>query len=150
MQPDPIPNDSRPVWELVIEDMKARDRLGRAVYGTPLQVGNGRDSLRDALDEVLDLAVYLRKEIIEQDAMKAELSRLVDILHKNRLHPDYEYTTTECGRKQFDGDEYMVKDGWESNVYGGDYHSCWERFDYHEEHHWRRLKSKSSEGKAGA
>lgn len=30
-QPDPTPNDSRPVWELVVEDMHARDALSRAV-----------------------------------------------------------------------------------------------------------------------
>lgn len=62
-QPAPEPNDERPAWELVIEDMKARDNLGRARYGTPLQPNNGRDNLVDAYQEVLDLAVYLRCEL---------------------------------------------------------------------------------------
>ncbi len=66
-QPDPTPNASRPVWELVIEDMQARDRLGRARYGTPLQAHNGRDALQDAYEEVLDLAAYLRQAIAERD-----------------------------------------------------------------------------------
>lgn len=56
----PIPNDSKPIWELVIADMQARDHVGRARYGTPLQAHNGRDMLRDAYEEALDLAVYLR------------------------------------------------------------------------------------------
>lgn len=66
-QPDPRPNDARPVWDLVIEDMRARDRLGRERYGVPLQAGNGRDALRDAYEEALDLCVYLRQAIEERD-----------------------------------------------------------------------------------
>jgi len=62
-QPDPIPTDERPVWEMVIDDMKARDHVGRERYGTPLTANNGRDALRDAYEEALDLAVYLRQEI---------------------------------------------------------------------------------------
>ena len=53
-------------WRLVIDDMKDRDRTGRAKYGTPLQPGNGRDSLMDAYQEALDLCVYLRNEIEER------------------------------------------------------------------------------------
>ena len=62
-QPPPIENDSKPVWDLVIEDMKARDELGFRKYGVRLQAGNGRDNLWDAYEEALDLAVYLRTEI---------------------------------------------------------------------------------------
>jgi hypothetical protein len=50
-------------WELVIADMRERDRIGRRKYGTPLQPCNGRDSLVDAYQEALDLCVYLRNEI---------------------------------------------------------------------------------------
>lgn len=65
-QPEPTPNASRPIWELVIEDMANRDRIGRERYGTPLQAHNGRDALRDAYEEALDLAVYLRQAIEER------------------------------------------------------------------------------------
>ena len=65
-QPEPRPTSSRPVWELVVEDMRARDQLGRRRYGVPLQAGNGRDALRDAYEEALDLAVYLRQAIEER------------------------------------------------------------------------------------
>lgn len=66
-QPDPMPNGSRPIWDLVIDDMRERDRVGRARYGTPLQAGNGRDALADAYAEALDLAVYLRQAMEERD-----------------------------------------------------------------------------------
>ena len=62
-QPNPIPNESKPVWEMVMDDMKERDNFGRKRYGTPLQVGNGRDFMEDAYQEALDLVVYLRGEL---------------------------------------------------------------------------------------
>lgn len=65
-QPAPQPNTSRPVWELVVEDMQARDQVGRERYGTPLQANNGRDALVDAYQEALDLVVYLRQALEER------------------------------------------------------------------------------------
>ena len=65
-QPPPVPNTGRPVWNLVIADMRDRDALGRARYGTPLQTHNGRDALVDAYQEALDLVVYLRQAIEER------------------------------------------------------------------------------------
>jgi hypothetical protein len=46
--------------------MVARDHVGRARYGTPLQAHNGRDALVDAYQEALDLVVYLRQAIEER------------------------------------------------------------------------------------
>ena len=66
-QPAPTPNAQPPVWPLVMVDMAARDNLGRKRYGTALQPFNGRDNLRDAYEEALDLAVYLRTAIYERD-----------------------------------------------------------------------------------
>lgn len=65
-QPKPTKNDRPAVWDLVIEDMKARDAIGQQRYGTRLQPFNGRDSLQDAYEEALDLAVYLRQAIEER------------------------------------------------------------------------------------
>lgn len=65
-QPPPTPNDSTPVWEMVIADMQERHRIGTERYGTPLQIHNGRDALQDAYEEALDLAVYLRQAIEER------------------------------------------------------------------------------------
>ena len=74
--PPPIPNDSRPVWDRVIEDMRGRDATGRRTYGTPLQAFNGRDALKDAYEEALDLAVYLKQAIIERDAARKDICLL--------------------------------------------------------------------------
>lgn len=66
-QPDPVRNEHPAIWSLVIEEMQARDDLGRKRYGTPLQPHNGRDALMDAFQESLDMAVYLRQAIYERD-----------------------------------------------------------------------------------
>lgn len=66
-QPTPKPNAHPAVWPLVMVDMAGRDKMGREKYGTPLQPHNGRDVLRDAYEEALDLAVYLRTAIFERD-----------------------------------------------------------------------------------
>lgn len=66
-QPPPMPNDHPAVWDLVMQDMRDRDHVGRVRYGTPLQPHNGRDQLADAYQEALDLAVYLRSALYERD-----------------------------------------------------------------------------------
>lgn len=66
-QPMPVANDKPAVWPIVMADMHARHELGIRRYGTPLQPFNGRDALRDAYEEALDLAVYLRTAIFERD-----------------------------------------------------------------------------------
>lgn len=65
-QPPPVPTNHPAAWSLVIADMAQRDVMGSAKYGTRLQPGNGRDSLQDAYEEALDLAVYLRTAIYER------------------------------------------------------------------------------------
>lgn len=73
-QPMPTPNESPSVQSMVIADMQARIEVGIQRYGTPLQPHNGRDALRDAYEEALDLATYLRQAIAERDG-EAVLSR---------------------------------------------------------------------------
>ena len=38
-----------------------------AEYGEPLTTGNGRDALRDAYEEALDLCLYLRQALEESN-----------------------------------------------------------------------------------
>jgi hypothetical protein len=68
-QPAPIPNKRQGSWEIVVEDMKKRNEFGIAKYGTPLQAFNGRDALKDAYEEALDLCVYLRTAMEERDGL---------------------------------------------------------------------------------
>lgn len=67
-QPSPVANDGPCIQDLVIKDMEGRKVIGLAKYGTLLQPFNGRDALRDAYEEALDLAQYLRQAIEERDA----------------------------------------------------------------------------------
>jgi hypothetical protein len=67
-QPPPIPNDRPAIWDLVLSDIHERDQVGLARYGTRLQPHNGRDALKDAYAEALDLVVYLRQAIFERDS----------------------------------------------------------------------------------
>ncbi len=66
-EPMPTPNSYPAVWDLVVNDMAERDRIGEQKYGTRLQPHNGRDFLVDAYQESLDLGVYLRGEIHQRN-----------------------------------------------------------------------------------
>lgn len=66
--PPPLPNPDAPaIWDLVIDDMRARDAMGLEKYKQRLKPFDGRDALTDAYQEALDQAVYLRKEIYERE-----------------------------------------------------------------------------------
>ena len=66
-EPPPKENNHPPVWDLVLADIKERDQVGTSKYGIRLQPFNGRDVLKDAYQEALDLVVYLRQAIYERD-----------------------------------------------------------------------------------
>lgn len=70
-QPNPTPvtdDDKRPVIVgLVRDDLMQRANVGLSRYGQFLRPNNGRDCLRDAYEEALDLAQYLRQAIYERD-----------------------------------------------------------------------------------
>jgi hypothetical protein len=66
-QPMPKAVDGPIMHHLVQQDLEARLQVGIKRYGQPLQPHNGRDALRDAYEEVLDLAVYLRQAIYESE-----------------------------------------------------------------------------------
>ena len=66
-QPLPVANSQPDIQSQVIADIEARREIGIQRYGTALQPFNGRDALRDAYEEALDLAMYLRQIIAERD-----------------------------------------------------------------------------------
>lgn len=82
---------------------------------------------------------------VDQQPDVTELARLRDMearLHWKQKHPDYEYDTTETGRKS--GESKMPEGyGWMPNnhIFGVNGNCNWERLDYTEIEYWMRLKS---------
>lgn len=66
-QPKPSSNNKPHVYSLLLEDLESRYKIGMQRYGKALQPFNGRDALRDAYEEAIDLAFYLRQVIYERD-----------------------------------------------------------------------------------
>jgi len=66
-QPAPIKGNIV-VVDYVLSDIRERAEAGKEKYGTYLETNNGRSPLWDAYQEVLDLAMYLRQAILEQEA----------------------------------------------------------------------------------
>ena len=68
-QPAPTPGNQR-VLDHVLSDLQERAETGRIKYGAYLETNNGRDPMWDAYQEILDLTMYLRQAILEQEAPK--------------------------------------------------------------------------------
>lgn len=54
------------VREMFLDLLAARERKGIETYGTTLQTHNGRDPLKDALDELIDAVQYVVQAIMER------------------------------------------------------------------------------------
>lgn len=87
----PTPNQGVHIHDLVSEDHQGRKAIGIERYGTPLGADNGRDALRDAYEESLDLSVYLRQAIEERNLALETL--------RERLENAVPDTVTSDGRK---------------------------------------------------
>ena len=87
----PTPNDEVSCQERfmtrIAEAMPARMELGKKRYGSLLQPFNGRDFMRDAFEELLDLSVYLEGVAAERKAMFDLLDdlRQADTVEQMRL-----------------------------------------------------------------
>ena len=67
-EPNPIPRpDLVPIVELVMNDLREKTNAGEVKYGAKLTAYNGRRALRDAYQEALDLTLYLRQVIEEEE-----------------------------------------------------------------------------------
>ena len=58
---------------MVQEDIEARAQLGEKKYGGRLEVGSRNNMispLQNAYEEVLDLALYLKQELLEKQDVK--------------------------------------------------------------------------------
>ncbi|QDN94903.1 hypothetical protein FNV58_00820 (plasmid) [Streptomyces sp. RLB1-9] len=70
----PLPTEGQEnVQDALIERIKERRALGIQRYGRPLQTFNGRNAVRDALEEALDLSTYLMQVEMEQKAVQARI-----------------------------------------------------------------------------
>lgn len=106
-QPPPLADgQGDSVQDELLRLVAERRELGRRRYGTDLRTFNGRDALRDALDETLDLAAYLVQARMEMDdlSFKDGLPGLRDILsqagveyHRHQL-PRLAIITERLGR----------------------------------------------------
>lgn len=65
-QPDPKQGEIA-VIDIVLADLRERAEAGKLKYGTYLETNNGRNPLWDAYQEALDLVMYLRQALLEQD-----------------------------------------------------------------------------------
>jgi len=75
--------DTTPIVDLVIADLRERDRIGREHYGDVLRVSTPIDPLRYRYEELLDAAMYSRLEMAirpllqaDYESLKAEVSKL--------------------------------------------------------------------------
>lgn len=103
--PEPAPRDGVgiAVWDLVVKDMRERDRMGARKYGRRLRARDGRDGLVDAYQEALDLAVYLRKRIEEERLACDMLKRLTRVAVPSRPKTAHAATASACGRSTASG-----------------------------------------------
>lgn len=63
----PLPADGPSMQDLVLADIEARKAIGLQRYGQLLKADDGRDNLRDLYEELLDAAIYARKELYRRD-----------------------------------------------------------------------------------
>jgi len=67
-EPQPPPETgNKVVVDVVLADIRERAETGKLKYGTYLQTNNGRDALWDAYQEAIDLVMYLRQKLLEQE-----------------------------------------------------------------------------------
>lgn len=81
----PVRNDRPSIQGMVRDDLAAREQVGIERYGTHLQARNGRDAMRDAYEESLDLATYLRQVIEERSLAAATITEELTEHQPHRL-----------------------------------------------------------------
>lgn len=54
------------VLDCVIDDLKSRAEMGKEKYGHYLETNNGRNALQDAYEEALDLCMYMKQKLLEE------------------------------------------------------------------------------------
>jgi hypothetical protein len=98
-EPKPVPNNHpaiadvvaaelvalhEPMAREVATDVMARKAFGLAKYGTPLQPFNGRNTLNDLYQELVDAVKYARVALYEASYLKAQTREAEDIYESLR------------------------------------------------------------------
>lgn len=55
------------MYELIRVDLAEREKLGMERYGNRLEPFSGKDLLKEAVEEAMDMLVYLRTLLYERD-----------------------------------------------------------------------------------
>jgi len=66
MNNTPAGVDAIPVWAYVVEDMLQRNEVGAAKYNRYLLADCPDNMLQHAYEEALDLAVYLKTQLLKE------------------------------------------------------------------------------------
>jgi hypothetical protein len=77
-----LPHHSN-VTSLVREDLELRAQKGEATYGQRLRPHIGRNALVDAYQEALDLSVYLKQRMLEEEGFLTALETMIASAHAN-------------------------------------------------------------------
>lgn len=96
-QPAPRPG-GRSVTDDLVTFLLARREAGTRKYGTELLTGNGRDAHLDALQELLDLFVYLHQAQMERADLEAKLAAAEE--RAEQLNRDLAETRAELERER--------------------------------------------------
>jgi len=70
------------------------ERRGIETYGTTLETHNGRDAIKDAKEEAIDLWQYLCQIELENQALRARIERVANT--NERLKKDLNYWFSEA------------------------------------------------------
>ena len=65
-QPEPSRGE-QVVVDVVLADIRERAEAGKKRYGHYLEANNGRSALWDAYQEAIDLVMYLRQALLEEE-----------------------------------------------------------------------------------
>ena len=55
------------VLDYVLADLKSRAEMGKQKYGHYLETQNGCNALQDAYEEALDMCMYLKQKLLEDE-----------------------------------------------------------------------------------
>jgi hypothetical protein len=110
-EPAPLPGVGESIHDLVIADidkeyphawtaqrvaldLEERKKFGLKKYGTVLQAHNGRNAIRDALDEIEDCLVYIKQALTEapeheREGLKLTYARALQVAMNLQVHNRY-------------------------------------------------------------